>query len=170
LQYKYIYIYLYKQTNKNKMKNTELKIGNKVEYTKTSIYSTPKLKQSTIVAIYPKNIYPEGYVRLENGDVMLPQALNVISNELTTLDKVKRIESILNKCNEKARYKFKVRRTKEQYGSNRVYCLIINGRGLHIKFLDEYTKDAQNEFWRLNNYEGQIHTTSQHNIKMYFQA
>ena len=149
------------------MKNTELKIGNKVEYTKTSIHSTPELKQSTIVAIYPKNIWPEGYVRLENGDVMLPQALNVISNELTTLDKIKRVETVLKECNENAEYKFKVRRTKEQYNLNKLYCLTIVGI-VHIKFLDEYTKDAQNEFWKLNNNEGQIHTTSQHNIKMYF--
>ena len=86
---------------------------------------------------------------------------------ITTLDKVKRVETVLKECNDKAKYKFKVRRTKEQYNSKKLYCLTIVGK-VHIEFLEQDIVEAIQEFFRVNNYEGQIQHTSQHNFKMYF--
>ena len=54
------------------MKNTELKIGTKVSYTRTSLTSEPVDLQSVVKGFF------DGYVCLENGDKMSRSALNVI--------------------------------------------------------------------------------------------
>jgi len=88
---------------------------------------------------------------------------------LTILNKVKRIEKILNVCNENSQYKFKVRRTKEKLNDqvDKVYCLTIIGI-THIDFLEIAVADVINEFWKINEQMGQVFNTSQHNLKLYF--
>tara|TARA_R100000963_G_C4637253_1_gene101161 strand:+ start:416 stop:718 length:303 start_codon:yes stop_codon:yes gene_type:complete len=85
------------------------------------------------------------------------------------LGRVKKIEKLLNECNENSEYKFKVRRTKEKSHnqSDKGYCITIIGV-THIDFLEIAVVNAINEFWRLNKQMGQVVVTSQHNLKLYF--
>ena len=56
------------------MKNTELTIGTKVSYTKTSVLSEPVDLQSVVKGFF------DGYVCLENGDKMSRGALTIIGD------------------------------------------------------------------------------------------
>ena len=64
------------------MKNTELTIGTKVSYTKTSVIAEPKQLQSVVSGFYGD------YICLENGDKMSASALTV------TQDNSKRIQQL----------------------------------------------------------------------------
>ena len=84
---------------------------------------------------------------------------------MTSEQKVKEITALLNECNKESKYKFKVRKSREQYVSTKLYCLTIVGR-THVGLLEEAIQKASKRFWELGG--GQIHHTSQHNLKMWF--
>ncbi len=71
---------------KNKMKITELTIGTKVSYTRTSLTSDPVDLQSVVKGFF------DGYVCLENGDKMSRSALTVIEDNS---DRIKQLEDRL---------------------------------------------------------------------------
>lgn len=86
---------------------------------------------------------------------------------MKNIEKVKIIEELLKKCNENARYKFKVRRTNETYVNSKLYCLTIVGN-CHVETLEKSIEKATDKFYNLDG--GQIHHTTQHNIKMWFKT
>ena len=148
------------------MKNAELKIGTKVSYTKTNLVNGKTTSVESVV----KGFYNSGslhYVCLENGDKMFKEALTVVETNkpLTVVEKVLIVQKLLKECNEEAEYKFKVRRTREMYVTSKLYCLTVVGR-THVKLLEDSIEKATTKFWQMGG--GQIHHTSQHNLKIWF--
>jgi len=68
------------------MTNTELTIGTKVSYTKTSLTAEPKRLESVVKGFF------DGYVCLENGDKMSYSALTITQDNS---DRIKQLEDRL---------------------------------------------------------------------------
>ncbi|BAQ92762.1 hypothetical protein [uncultured Mediterranean phage uvMED] len=66
------------------MKNTKVKIGTTVSYTKTSVLSEPKKLESVVTGCYG------GYVSLLNGDKMFIEALTEVSKPSKELQRLHR--------------------------------------------------------------------------------
>jgi hypothetical protein len=47
-----------------------------------------------------------------------------------------------------------------------LHCITINGHGLHVEVLEGIVRPALDEFYR--KYLGQVHHTTQHNLKVFF--
>jgi len=66
------------------MKNTELKIGTRVRYTKTSVIAEPKQLESVVIGYY------DDYISLLNGDKMSSASLTEIAKPSKDLQRLHR--------------------------------------------------------------------------------